>query len=94
MNNKHGDLGLKPVIETKHPRWRKYANCKNASIEMFIVKKGHSLKPALALCATCLVSKACLDFALDNNCVGIWGNTTQKQREKIKRQQELKEQQN
>lgn len=91
---KNRDWVSKPIIENEHPRWRKYANCKNVSKDTFITKKGQSNKPALALCANCVVSSACLTYALDNNCVGVWGNTTAKQRIKIRRQQKLKEQQN
>ena len=87
INNR--DWVSKPIIENEHPRWRTYANCKDASKNTFVTTKGQSLKPALALCSTCVVSTACLNYALDNNCVGIWGNTTAKQRAKIKRQQRL-----
>jgi WhiB family redox-sensing transcriptional regulator len=69
--------------------WRKYANCSDVSKDVFIIKKGQTTQRALWFCETCVVKKACLGYALDNNCIGIWGGTTQKQRAKIKRQQKL-----
>ena len=83
------DWYLTPVIESKKPMWRKYANCRNAPKDLFIITKGKTIKQALSFCNNCVVKKACLEYALDNNCVGIWGETTQKQRAKIKRQQRL-----
>jgi WhiB family redox-sensing transcriptional regulator len=37
---------------------------------------------ALAFCNLCKVKKKCLDFALDNGEVGIWGGTTERQRQR------------
>lgn len=83
------DWFLKPVVESKNPMWRKYANCKDAPTNLFVVRRGQPIKQALSICNTCVVKSACLGYALDNNCVGIWGNTTQRQRAEIKRKQRL-----
>ena len=83
------DWFLKPVVESKDPMWRKYANCKDVPKDVFIIKKGQTIARALLFCETCVVKKACLEYAQDNNCIGVWGGTTQKQRAKIKRQQRL-----
>lgn len=83
------DWFLNPVIEKQKPVWRQWANCKDVPKDVFVIKQGQSTERALWFCETCVVRKACLEYALDNNCVGIWGGTTQKQRAKIKRQQGL-----
>lgn len=85
------DWFMKPVVESKNPMWRRYANCKNVPKNVFVIGKGQTPKQALSFCSTCVVQSACLEYALDNNCVGIWGNTTQKQRTEIKRKQRVKE---
>lgn len=41
------------------------------------------LKQARLLCSMCHVKEECLRFALENDCVGIWGGTTETQRRKL-----------
>lgn len=90
MNNKDIVWHLHPVVETQNPMWRKYANCRDVPKDVFIMRKGQTPKRALWFCETCVVKKACFEYALDNNCIGVWGGTTQKQRARIKRQQKIK----
>lgn len=40
---------------------------------------------AKALCAQCPVRVKCLMFALEQNDIGIWGGTTERERRSIKR---------
>jgi WhiB family transcriptional regulator, redox-sensing transcriptional regulator len=55
--------------------------------------KKHSsrIKQARTLCSVCPVQDQCLEFAIDNDCLGIWAGTTETQRRKIARQRETPE---
>lgn len=41
---------------------------------------------AKQMCARCVVRAECLDFAIDNDCVGIWGGMDTGERRKYARQ--------
>ena len=71
--------------------WRDQANCKGLDPEFFHTVRGESTKEALAVCAGCLVVEQCLQYALANSIkVGIWGNTTERQRRKIRRENAIR----
>lgn len=44
----------------------------------------YEVKRAKDICAVCPVRAQCMDYALRNNEVGIWGGTTERERKKIK----------
>lgn len=44
------------------------------------------IRRARVLCMMCPVISECLEYALDNDCCGIWGGTTEKERRKITRE--------
>jgi len=46
---------------------------------------GRTTEAAKSICATCAVSDKCLDFALANRCVGVWGGTNDRERRAIRR---------
>ena len=43
------------------------------------------IREAKTFCAMCKVKQQCLNFALDNDCVGVWGGTTERERKRIRR---------
>lgn len=45
--------------------------------------KPSRVKQAKTFCAVCKVRRECLDFALDNDCVGVWGGTTERERKRL-----------
>lgn len=49
---------------------------------LFFPERGglKTINAAKAICATCPVAAACLDFALRNHEAGVWGGTTAKER--------------
>lgn len=44
------------------------------------------IKEARALCKMCPVRQKCLDYALQHECTGIWGGTTDSERRKLLRE--------
>lgn len=43
------------------------------------------VKHAKSFCKVCPVVQQCLQFALDNGCSGVWGNTTERERKRMKK---------
>lgn len=73
--------------------WMKQAACRGADGELFfpIGEKGPALQQAAeakAVCRRCPVRTECLDYALDTRSVGIFGGTTEYERQKISRRRQ------
>ena len=73
--------------------WQEQAACRGANTDMFFMEEyqtGINQKKIVAareMCGGCLVSKKCLDFALDNYIdFGIWAGTTPLQRKVLRRE--------
>ena len=73
---------------TRH--WREYAACRNADPNLFFPEVGASTRAAREICANCVVSNDCLEFALAaTNPVtawGIWGGKTERQLRAIRQE--------
>lgn len=72
--------------------WPALAACKGLPTDLFIPDKERGRVDPLAVqvCAHCDVRDECLQWALDNGEVGLWGGTTDNDRKKIRRAQENK----
>jgi WhiB family transcriptional regulator, redox-sensing transcriptional regulator len=73
--------------------WQEKAACRGANTDMFFLEEDQTkinqkkLVATRELCGGCLVSKECLDFALDNYIhFGIWAGTTPLQRKAMRRE--------
>ena len=73
--------------------WQSRGNCCGMDPNIFYPVRGgtnqHS-DPARAICATCPVKGECLEYAIHNEFVGIWGGTSEKQRRQIRRDRGIK----
>lgn len=67
------------------PAWHDHAACRGMGPDRFFPAAGHSSRDGLDVCQTCPVTAECLDAALDTGAVGVWGNTTQHDRRKLRR---------
>ncbi|MPZ74006.1 MAG: WhiB family transcriptional regulator [Nitriliruptorales bacterium] len=72
------------------PDWRSRAACIGEDPELWFPPghTGESLRQAEAaktICRRCDVREACLAWALDNDAWGIWGGTTQAERDAMTR---------
>lgn len=70
------------------PEWYADADCRGLG-DLFFVDRGESARPAKKICHGCRVRITCLNFALNNpqfTRFGIWGGTTEKERQTLRRQ--------
>lgn len=74
------------IITTCTP-WMKQANCRGILTNIFFPEENEVLVGAAAkkVCRRCPVKEECLQWALDHDEVGIWGGTTDAQRDSIRR---------
>ena len=72
--------------------WRDAAACRSVEPDLFfpIGTTGTAvdhIAAAKAVCATCPVTRECLEFALETNQdSGVWGGTSEEERRKLRRQ--------
>ena len=55
-----------------------------------VVSKYTNLSRARKICSDCPLAMECLEYALRNHEIGIWGGTTEAQRDTIKRNNRIK----
>jgi WhiB family redox-sensing transcriptional regulator len=76
-------------LDLEGAAWMRQAACRGADPELFFDEGGwayyYPSPEALALCRTCPVRVACLDFALSNRMVGTWAGTSDYQRRTLLR---------
>lgn len=78
-------LPVQPFVD-----WRQRAACRGADV-FFSTNEDPALDPPYltpeqaVLCGTCPVVQDCLQYAIEHNEVGVWGNTTWFQRQQMKR---------
>ena len=82
------DKGLFPL--ESELAWQREASCRGLGVEesrtIFFPARGESVEVARTICEGCPVAAECLDFALDNHCIGVWGGTTERQRRTMRRE--------
>jgi WhiB family redox-sensing transcriptional regulator len=68
------------------------AACAQTDPELFFPEKGQPAASAKLVCRRCPAAAACLDFALNSpiRVEGIWGGTTYKERQELRRQNGVK----
>ncbi len=67
--------------------WRKRADCRGIDPEIFFPATDEDADEAKAICATCPVHQACLEYALAHReREGVWGGATERERRRIVRQ--------
>ena len=73
-----------PVAE-----WLDRASCKETDTRVFFIYREDKdqrqrREAAYGICRACPVQMDCLDYAIVNNEVGIWGGTTDQERRRLK----------
>jgi WhiB family redox-sensing transcriptional regulator len=67
--------------------WRDQAACRGLDPDIFYPVSDDDADMAKAVCATCPVREACLEYALANReRDGIWGGATERERRRMVRQ--------
>lgn len=74
-------------MTTPSRAWMIFAVCRGMDAEVFYVDRGgHIGAAAKAICASCPVQKACLDYANANHEThGVWGGMGPKDRRNARR---------
>lgn len=66
------------------------ASCREIGHEPFFTEDVGIAQSAKAICRTCPVQDLCLDVAVnDPSLVGIWGGTTPKERQQIRKRRKI-----
>jgi WhiB family redox-sensing transcriptional regulator len=61
--------------------WREHAACRRVPVEIFFPAVEHEAEEAKAVCRSCTVQEACLEFSFDaNERFGVWGGLTSQER--------------
>lgn len=71
--------GSYPPVDGSQP-------CAQTDPEAWFPEKGGSPRAAKRLCGTCAFEDACLEYALRHKVTGVWGGTTEGQRNRLRRQ--------
>jgi WhiB family transcriptional regulator, redox-sensing transcriptional regulator len=67
--------------------WRQKGACRGLDPAIFYPPSDEEAGQAKAICATCTVREACLEYALTNReHDGVWGGATEKERRRMIRQ--------
>jgi WhiB family redox-sensing transcriptional regulator len=75
--------------------------CANVDPELFfpqeieitklkVISKYEDLAAAKAICNSCPLKTPCLEYALNNSEIGVWGGTTEHQREDLRKQSSIR----
>lgn len=69
----------------KQHHWMKHAACSGKG-DLFHNEKSRIVtRQAKVVCAGCSVRQECLDYALDNEQIGVWGGLTGNERRRLRR---------
>jgi WhiB family redox-sensing transcriptional regulator len=64
--------------------WKSQASCRNVDTSIFFsTSKSEDITKAKRICSSCPVSAYCLYSALQYQYQGVWGNTTEEERNYI-----------
>ncbi|MGD0984432.1 MAG: WhiB family transcriptional regulator [Acidimicrobiales bacterium] len=67
--------------------WRQRAACRGVDPDIFYPVSDEDAEEAKAVCASCTVRQACLEYALAaREREGVWGGLTERERRRIVRQ--------
>ncbi len=80
-----------PDVPITAENWYHFAACQGEDIDLFYPasQTKAAAKAAKDICARCIVKSHCLDEALRRHEQGIWGGTTDKERDQMKRRAAL-----
>lgn len=64
--------------------WMEFAACRQVDSELWFPEVGGSGFEAKRICQACPVRARCLAYALEHQERGIWGGTSEKQRQALR----------
>lgn len=74
------------LLVFERPAWMRLGACVGLDPALFQPERGDNanISEAQAVCARCPVRQQCLDHALANKEKGIWGGTSDRQRQRMR----------
>ena len=76
-------------INTRDLDWRDDAACRGLDTSIFFPATEDGAEEAKAICRTCPVQQACLDWAIATRQEdGVWGGLTEKERRRVRRRRQ------
>lgn len=73
------------VLESPLAEWKDEAPCRGLDPALFYPEVGTSPAAAIEVCRECPFREPCLDQALANHEMGVWGATTEGERRRMRR---------
>jgi len=71
------------MVDTEN-EWMQRGSCRDIPPSTFFPSDGVGVDLARAICATCPVQSACLEYALENRVDhGVWGGCSERERRRI-----------
>lgn len=70
-------------------QWRDQALCQSRDPELFFPERSNSTranKEAKQVCHACEVERECLTYALEADVDGVWGGTSPRERDRLRRE--------
>lgn len=65
--------------------WMADAVCAQVDGDLWFPEKGGSNAEARRICAGCPVKALCLDYAIENDERGVWGGTSEQERQRMRK---------
>ena len=81
-----GTNGFNEILR-EDPSWMKRGACVGSDVSNFFIEFAttRNYKDVIEnFCNVCTVKKSCLQYALDNHVIGIWGGTTDRGRKTLR----------
>lgn len=81
---------MSATVTTYDPNdWRQDAACRDLDTAIFFPESDGGVEAAKAVCATCPVREACLEFALvTRQDDGVWGGLDENERRRLRRRRQ------
>ena len=78
------------IVTTYNPNdWRKDSACRDLDTAVFFPETDEATATAKAVCASCPVREACLEFALiTRQDDGVWGGLDEQERRRVRRRRQ------
>jgi WhiB family redox-sensing transcriptional regulator len=82
-------IAMPDTFTTFDPQeWRLDAACRDLDTAVFFPETAEQVAAAKAVCATCPVREACLNFALITRHDGVWGGRDENERRRARRRRQ------
>lgn len=85
LRNKAPSYSEPAPFMPQRPAWQARAICHDEPVETFFPASGSIPAETLAMCLRCPVVVECREHAIEHHERGIWGGTTEKERERMRR---------